>query len=63
MALFEMKFQPRVDKQDTGVGATDRWVDSDNSRWRYSLPEKVGRWSPDISLKVFFFPKVIPKKF
>ena len=42
MALFEMKFQPGVDKQDTGVGATDRWLDSDITRWRYSLPEKVG---------------------
>ena len=45
MALFEMKFQPGVDKQDTAVGATDRWIDSDNVRWRYSLPEKVGGWS------------------
>ena len=42
MALFEMKFQPGVNKQDTGVGATDRWVDSDNVRWRYGLAEKVG---------------------
>ena len=49
MALFEMKFQPGVDKQDTGVGATDRWVDSDNTRWRYSLPEKVGGWSSLLS--------------
>jgi hypothetical protein len=45
MALFEMKFQPGVDKQDTAVGAADRWVDSDNVRWRYNLPEKVGGWS------------------
>ena len=30
MALFEIKFQPGVDKQDTAVGATDRWIDSDN---------------------------------
>ena len=45
MALFEMKFQPGVDKQDTSVGATDRWIDSDNVRWRYNLPEKVGGWS------------------
>jgi len=45
MALFEMKFQPGVDKQDTAVGATDRWIDSDNVRWRYNLPEKVGGWS------------------
>ena len=49
MALFEMKFQPGVDKQDTGVGATDRWVDSDNTRWRYSLPEKVGGWQSLLS--------------
>ena len=49
MALFEMKFQPGVDKQDTGVGATDRWIDSDNTRWRYSLPEKVGGWSSLLS--------------
>ena len=45
MSLFEMKFQPGVDKQDTAVGATDRWIDSDNVRWRYGLPEKVGGWS------------------
>ena len=45
MSLFEMQFQPGVDKQDTAVGATDRWIDSDNVRWRYSLPEKVGGWS------------------
>ena len=45
MALFEMKFQPGVNKQDTGVGATDRWVDSDNVRWRYGLAEKVGGWA------------------
>ena len=45
MSLFEMKFQPGVDKQDTAVGATDRWIDSDNVRWRYNLPEKVGGWS------------------
>ena len=45
MALFEMKFQPGVNKQDTGVGATDRWIDSDNVRWRYGLAEKVGGWA------------------
>jgi len=49
MALFEMKFQPGVDKQDTAVGATDRWIDSDNVRWRYNLPEKVGGWASLLS--------------
>ena len=40
MALFEMKFQPGVNKQDTGVGATDRWIDSDNVRWNMDLLKK-----------------------
>ena len=45
MALTSIKFAPGVDKQDTAVGAIGRWVDSDNVRWRYGLPEKVGGWS------------------
>ena len=45
MALTQIKFAPGVDKQDTSVGAIGRWVDSDNVRWRYGLPEKVGGWS------------------
>ena len=53
MALFEMKFQPGVDKQDTAVGATDRWIDSDNVRWRYNLPEKVGGWSSLLNKTLF----------
>ena len=44
MALTQIKFAPGVDKQDTSVGAVGRWVDSDNVRWRYGLPEKVGGW-------------------
>ena len=44
MALSQIKFAPGVDKQDTSVGAIGRWVDSDNVRWRYGLPEKVGGW-------------------
>ena len=45
MALIEFKFKPGIDKQDTEVGAESRWVDSDNVRFRYGLPEKVGGWS------------------
>ena len=44
MALTSIKFLPGVDKQDTSVGANGRWVDSDNTRFRYGLPEKVGGW-------------------
>ena len=42
--LTEIKFAPGIDKQDTSVGAAGRWVDSDNVRFRYGLPEKVAGW-------------------
>tara|TARA_R110000822_G_scaffold6982_2_gene29023 strand:+ start:1198 stop:3195 length:1998 start_codon:yes stop_codon:yes gene_type:complete len=45
MALTTIKIFPGVDKQDTNVGALARWTDSDNARFRYGTPEKVGGWS------------------
>ena len=45
MALVEFKLLPGIDKQQTQVGAEKRWVNSDNVRFRYGLPEKVGGWS------------------
>ena len=45
MALKQVKFLPGVDKQNTAVGAVARWIDSNNVRWRYGLPEKVNGWS------------------
>ena len=45
MALIEYKFKPGIDKQNTEAGAENRWVNSDNVRFRYGLPEKVGGWS------------------
>mgnify|MGYP000545146482 CR=1 FL=1 len=43
--LTKIKFAPGIDKQDTSVGASGRWVDSDLARFRYGLPEKIGGWS------------------
>ena len=45
MALIELQIQPGIDKQNTTKGAENRWIDSDNVRFRYGLPEKVGGWS------------------
>jgi len=45
MPLIQYGFKPGIDKQNTAVGAEQRWVDSDNVRFRYGLPEKVGGWS------------------
>ena len=44
MALQQIKFAPGIDRQDTSVGAVGRWTDSDLTRFRYGLPEKVGGW-------------------
>ena len=52
MALKQVKFLPGVDKQNTTVGAAARWVDSDNVRFRYNLPEKVGGWSSLLSTTI-----------
>jgi len=45
MALIDFKVLPGIDKQDTTAGAEQRWVDSNNVRFRYGLPEKVGGWA------------------
>jgi hypothetical protein len=45
MPLVDFKLLPGIDKQQTQVGAERRWVSSDNVRFRYGLPEKVGGWS------------------
>mgnify|MGYP003133279359 FL=1 len=45
MALIDFKVLPGIDKQNTDSGAEFRWIDSDNVRFRYGLPEKVGGWS------------------
>jgi len=45
VALLDFKFFPGIDKQNTEVGAEQRWVDCDNVRFRYGLPEKVGGWA------------------
>ena len=49
MSLLNFKILPGIDKQNTTKGAEDRWIDSDNIRFRYGLPEKVGGWSSLLS--------------
>ena len=44
MPLTKLEFQPGIDKQNTEYGAEGRWIDSDNVRFHYSLPQKVGGW-------------------
>ena len=44
MPLTKLQFQPGIDKQNTEYGAEGRWIDSDNVRFHYGLPQKVGGW-------------------
>ena len=41
MPLTKLQIQPGIDKQNTEYGAEGTWVDGDNVRFRYGLPEKI----------------------
>ena len=47
--LNPKQYQNIIVVEDTTAGAENRWIDSDNVRFRYGLPEKVGGWSSLIS--------------
>ena len=44
MTLIKVQVAPGVDKQSTEYGAEGRWTNTDNVRFRYGLPEKIGGW-------------------
>ena len=46
MPLMRLFLKPGIDKQNTEYGAEGGWVDGDNVRFRYGLPEKIGGWTP-----------------
>ena len=43
--LSEVKIASGINKQVTPSGAQGKWIDCDNVRFRYGLPEKIGGWS------------------
>ena len=44
MTLTKLKLQPGINKQTSNLGASGKYTDSDNIRFRYGLPEKIGGW-------------------
>ena len=42
--LQKVSFLPGINKQVTPTGGEAQWVDCDNVRFRYQLPEKIGGW-------------------
>ena len=45
MPIQKLQVAPGIDKQNTEYGAEGKWVDSDNVRFRYGQPEKIGGWT------------------
>jgi hypothetical protein len=43
--LQKIGFQPGINKQITPTGAEGQWIDCDNVRFRYQIPEKIGGWN------------------
>jgi len=44
MTLTKIQLKPGIQKQTSSLGASGGFVDSDNVRFRYGLPEKIGGW-------------------
>ena len=42
--LQKVSFLPGINKQVTPTGGEAQWVDCDNVRFEYQLPEKIGGW-------------------
>ena len=52
MTLTKIKLQPGIQKQTSDLGASGGYVDSDNVRFRYGLPEKIGGGEKTVDSKL-----------
>ena len=43
--LQKIGFQPGINKQISETTAESQWIDCDNVRFRYGIPEKIGGWN------------------
>jgi len=44
MTLTKIQLKPGIQKQTSSLGAAGGYIDADNIRFRYGLPEKIGGW-------------------
>ena len=44
MTLTKVNLKPGIQKQTSDLGASGGYIDCDNVRFRYGLPEKIGGW-------------------
>jgi len=45
MTLTKLQLKPGIQKQTSDLGAGGGYIDCDNIRFRYGLPEKIGGWT------------------
>ena len=44
MTLTKIQLNPGIQKQTSSLGVSNGYIDCDNVRFRYGLPEKIGGW-------------------
>jgi len=52
MTLTKIQLKPGIQKQTSDLGASGGYTDSDNIRFRYGLPEKIGGWEQTQDFKL-----------
>jgi hypothetical protein len=52
MTLTKIQLKPGIQKQTSSLGASGGYTDSDNIRFRYGLPEKIGGWEQTQDFKL-----------
>jgi hypothetical protein len=54
MTLTKIQLKPGIQKQTSDLGASNGYTDSDNVRFRYGLPEKIGGWEQTQDFKLIW---------
>ena len=52
MALTKIQLNPGIQKQTSSLGVSNGYIDCDNVRFRYGLPEKIGGWEKTTDSKL-----------
>ena len=57
MTLTKLQLKPGIQKQTSGLGASGGYIDCDNVRFRYGLPEKIGGWTKNTTTTFIGVPR------
>ena len=57
MTLTKLQLKPGIQKQTSDLGASGGYIDCDNVRFRYGLPEKIGGWTKNTTTTFIGVPR------